>query len=47
LLERNELGEVLLKAVNDHLHRSGIKITKGTIVDATIIGAPRSSTSSA
>ena len=42
LLERNKLGKVLLKAVNDHLHRSGIKITKGTIVDATIIGAPSS-----
>ncbi len=42
LLERNKLGKVLLTAVNDHLHRSGIKITKGTIVDATIIGAPSS-----
>lgn len=42
LLERHELGKALLKAVNDHLHRSGIKIAKGTIVDATIIGAPSS-----
>ena len=42
LLERNKLGKVLLTAVNDHLRRSGIKITKGTIVDATIIGAPTS-----
>jgi IS5 family transposase len=42
LLERNQLGKTLLKAVNDHLHRSGIKIAKGTIVDATIIGAPSS-----
>lgn len=42
LLERNKLGKVLLTAVNDHLHRTGIKITKGTIVDATIIGAPSS-----
>ena len=42
LLERNKLGKVLLKAVNDHLHRSGIKITKGTIVDATIMAAPPS-----
>jgi len=42
LLERNKLGKVLLSAVNDHLHRSGIKIAKGTIVDATIIGAPSS-----
>ena len=42
LLERNKLAKELLRAVNDHLHRSGIKITKGTIVDATIIGAPSS-----
>ena len=42
LLERHQLGKVLLQAVNDHLHRSGIKITKGTIVDATIIVAPSS-----
>jgi IS5 family transposase len=42
LLERNKLGKTLLKAVNDHLRRSGIKIATGTIVDATIIGAPSS-----
>jgi IS5 family transposase len=41
-LERHKLGKVLLKAVNDHLHRSGIKISNGTIVDATIISAPSS-----
>lgn len=33
---------MLLRAVNEHLHRSGIRIAKGTIVDATIIGAPSS-----
>lgn len=42
LLEREKLGKVLLKAVNDHLHRSGIRLCKGTIVDATLIGAPSS-----
>jgi len=42
LLERNKLGKTLLTAVNDHLRRSGIKVTTGTIVDATIIGAPSS-----
>lgn len=42
LLERNKLGKVLLTAVNDPLLRSGIKITKNTIFDATIIGAPSS-----
>ena len=38
LLEKNKLGKKLLTTVNDHLRRSGIKITTGTIVDATIIG---------
>ena len=42
LLERNKLGKTLLKAVNEHLRRNGIKIAHGTIVDATIIGAPSS-----
>jgi transposase, IS5 family len=42
LLERNKLGKTLLRAVNEHLRRTGIKITTGTIVDATIIGAPSS-----
>ena len=42
LLERNKLGKTVLRAVNEHLHRGGIKIAKGTIVDATIIGAPSS-----
>jgi IS5 family transposase len=41
-LERHKLGKTLLRAVNEHLHRSGIKISRGTIVDATIIGAPSS-----
>ena len=41
LMEKHKLGK-LLTTVNEHLRRSGIKITTGTIVDATIIGAPRS-----
>ena len=41
-VERTKLAKVPLTAVNDHLRRSGIKINKGTIVDATIIGAPSS-----
>ncbi len=45
LLERNKLPKTLLTAVNNHLHRSGIKITKGTIVNATIIGDPGSTNS--
>lgn len=41
-LERNKLGKTLLKAVNEYLRTNGIKIANGTIVDATIIGAPSS-----
>jgi IS5 family transposase len=42
LLEKHKLGEQLLKSVNRHLHEHGIKISKGTIVDASIISAPSS-----
>jgi IS5 family transposase len=42
LLERNKLGKVLLKAVNEYLRENGIKVSNGTIVDATIISAPSS-----
>ncbi|MHB8582852.1 MAG: IS5 family transposase [Gammaproteobacteria bacterium] len=42
LLEQHALGEKLFKAVNTHLQQRGLKVTKGTIVDATIIGAPTS-----
>lgn len=42
LLERHKLGKTLLKAVNKYLRENGIKIANGTIVDATIIGAPSS-----
>jgi IS5 family transposase len=42
LLERHKLGKELLRAVNRHLHEQGIKISNGTIVDATIISAPSS-----
>jgi len=42
LLERHRLGKQLLATVNAHLRAVGIKITNGTIVDATIISAPSS-----
>lgn len=42
LLERERLGKQLLAAVNAFLRRQGIKVTTGTIVDATIINAPTS-----
>jgi transposase, IS5 family len=42
LLERHKLGKQLFVAVNQHLKNQGIKVTRGTIVDATIINAPTS-----
>jgi IS5 family transposase len=42
LLERNSLGPVLLEEVNAYLAENGLKIGRGTIVDATIIAAPSS-----
>jgi len=42
LLERHKLGKQLFVAVNQHLKEQGIKVTRGTIVDATIINAPTS-----
>src|ERR1700745_1240308 len=37
LLEKHELGGAMLKVVNEYLESRGIRITTGTIVDATII----------
>ena len=42
LLEKHELGGAMLNAVNRYLESRGIRITTGTIVDATIIHAPSS-----
>lgn len=42
LLEAHELGRKLFEEVHVHLERHGIKVAKGTIVDATIINAPSS-----
>lgn len=39
LLERNHLGEALFQYVLEYLEASGIKVGKGTIVDASIISA--------
>src|SRR6266700_7496859 len=39
LLEKHELGGAMLKAVNQYLESRGMRITTGTIVDATIIHA--------
>jgi len=42
LLEEHALGGEMLEAVNLHLQSRGVRITTGTIVDATIIHAPSS-----
>jgi len=42
LLERHDLGGAMLDTVNQYLESRGIRITTGTIVDATIIHAPSS-----
>ena len=42
LLEKRKLGKKLLTTMNEYLRRHGMKISNGTIVDATIIGAPSS-----
>jgi len=42
LLEQHNIGPEILETVNHHLESKGIRITTGTIVDATIIQAPSS-----
>jgi len=42
LLEEHKLGGEMLQTVNLHLQEKGVRITTGTIVDATIIHAPSS-----
>ena len=41
-LNDNKLGEALFAKVGKELHARGFKVNTGTIVDATIIGAPSS-----
>ncbi len=42
LLEQHELGRRLFEQVGRHLQAQGLKVSSGTIVDATIISAPSS-----
>ncbi len=42
LLEAHNLGGAMLETVNLHLESKGLRISQGTIVDATIIAAPSS-----
>ncbi len=41
-MEKNNLGDHFFHFVNDYLHENGIKVSRGTIVDASIISAPSS-----
>src|SRR5450759_4535417 len=41
-LEEHKLGKQIFATVNAHLASQGFKVSTGTIVDATIIGAPSS-----
>jgi len=42
LLERHNLGDEMFRLVNAYLAENGLKVNRGTIVDATIINAPTS-----
>ena len=42
LLEKDQLTEHLFKKVNEVLEQQGLRISSGTIVDATIISSPSS-----
>ncbi len=42
VIERHDLGSRLFEEVHRHLEAMGLKLSKGTIVDATIIAAPSS-----
>ncbi len=42
LLEQHDLGSRLFEEVHRHLEAKGLKVSTGTIVDATIINAPSS-----
>jgi IS5 family transposase len=47
LLERHELGSALFGRVHEYLEQHGLKLSTGTIVDATIIQAPSSTKNAA
>ena len=42
LLEKHNLGGEMMETVNLYLEKKGVRISRGTIVDATIIQAPSS-----
>jgi len=42
LMERHHLGDELFRLINEYLQENGMRISRGTIVDASIIQAPSS-----
>lgn len=42
LMERHDLGDALFARVNEYLADNGLAVSRGTIVDATLIDAPTS-----
>lgn len=42
LLEAHQMGEQLFARIREHLVKHGLQVSRGTIVDATIIAAPSS-----
>lgn len=42
LMERKDLGDALFARVNEYLSENGLVVSRGTIVDATLIDAPSS-----
>ncbi len=42
LMERHNLGDELFRLINEYLQENGLKVSRGTIVDASIISAPSS-----
>lgn len=42
LMERHDLGDQFFHIVNNYLQENGMRVSRGTIVDATIINAPSS-----
>ncbi len=47
LLEQHDLGRQIFETVHEHLEAHGLKVSTGTIVDATIISAPSSTKNAA
>ncbi len=41
-MERNNLGDKLFRLVNVYLAENGMKLNRGTLIDATVINAPSS-----